>query len=208
MIDTARLEDRSLLESKGLNQLQGEAVLTGTATINSLQGTRIGYQKGGNLMSKAEAMANLSELSTLSKTLNEESNRVNELLSDVEKRLLEMNLGVEAWVVIKEERYTEGQDEDTSNWIAETQIGLANWHGQPKLMVRRVHSQQTSEYGESSYEERTQDSYQPLLQASRAIRLKAMASLEELLDAILEEAKQVLAGINKGKQAYKKLASE
>jgi hypothetical protein len=159
-------------------------------------------------MSKAEAMANLSELSTLSKTLNEESNRVNELLSDVEKRLLEMNLGVEAWVVIKEEPYTEGQNEDTSNWIVETQIGLGNWHGQPKLMVRRVHSQQTSEYGESSYEERTQDSYQPLLQASRAIRLKAMACLEELLDAILEEAKRVLAGIAKGKQAYKKLASE
>ncbi len=153
--------------------------------------------------------SNLSELSSFSKTLNQESNRVNELLLDVEKKLEEMNLGVEAWVTIKEDRYTKEGDDGDSKWSADTQIGLSDWNGLPKLLVRTVHQEEIEDnYGEKQWEEGSRDNPLPLLQASRAVRLKAMASLGTLLDALLAEAKRVLAGIDKGKQAYKELVSE
>lgn len=162
-------------------------------------------------MVQAEAMANLSELSSLSKTLNEESNRVNALLLDIEKKLIEMNLGVEAWATIKEQPYTEGEPgcDDYTHWSADTQIGFSDWHGEWKLTVRTVHFEEIQDnYGSKEWRERNEGRRQPLLQASRDIRLKAMASLEALFDELVAEAKRVLSGIEKGKQAYKKLASE
>jgi hypothetical protein len=159
----------------------------------------------------AEAMANLSELSSLSKALNEESNQVNALLLDIEKKLIEMNLGVEAWATIMQEPYTEGEPgcNDYSYWSADTQVGFSKWHDEWKLMVRTVHFEETQEnWGIKEWKKRTEDRRQPLLQASRDIRLKAMASLEALFDELVGEAKRVLSGIGKGKQAYKKLASE
>lgn len=160
-------------------------------------------------MSTAEAMANLSELSSLSRTLNEKSNRLNELLRDIEKKFVEMNLGVEAWVTIKDQPYIEENDDSPSNWSVETQIGFADWNGIHKLLVRRVHFQEISDnYGNAEWKERSQDGCQPLLQASRAIRLEAMARLDNLLDALVEGTKRVLAGYDKGEQTYKNLTSE
>ena len=50
-------------------------------------------------MAKAEAaMANLADLSKLSKKLNAQSDEVNKILQDLEKKLVAMNLGISAWM--------------------------------------------------------------------------------------------------------------
>lgn len=171
----------------------------------------MGREKGGNLMSTAEAaMANLSELSQLSKTLNEQSNQVNELLQNVERKLVEMNLGVEGWVVIGSDRYTETDlHENSIYWCAESQIGFSQWHDQWKLMFKRVHFERSFDiHGREDWVQRSEDSLRPLLQASRALRLEAMGHLEELFDALADEAKRVLQGIEKGQKSYRKLTAE
>ena len=55
-------------------------------------------------------MAPLPELSAISNTLNDESNRVNALLNEFERKLCALNLGVEAWVTdqtLKDRRVVE-----------------------------------------------------------------------------------------------------
>ena len=168
----------------------------------------MGHEKGGNLMHTAEAMTNLPEFSRLSKTLNEESHGVNQLLQDVERKLVAMNLGVEAWTTIEERRYMEGCDEPSSRWSADLQMGFGEWNGEGKLLLKTVHYEETvdDDNGLPYWELSSEEDARPLLQASRPIRLRAMGKLEQLFHALSVEAKKVLAGSEEGKKAYKDLS--
>src|SRR5712692_6624421 len=92
-------------------------------------------------------MAPLPELSAISKTLNDESNRVNALLLEFERKLCALNLGLEAWVTDQAltdrrlietyEKYT-GDQEGELYRSYDQQLGFGQIGDRWALVVRTV----------------------------------------------------------------------
>ncbi len=152
-------------------------------------------------MNLAEAsMTNLADLTELSKQVNEQSDQVNQVLQDLEKKLVAMNLGVEAWVRVPL---------DSNPYLLNTVrnridkvLGFGRHGDRYALLVRTVTSVRRyhDETGEWVWD--CQEAKQrPLLQASRELRVKALVQTELLLDVIAREAQSVLEAIQKGRKA-------
>ncbi len=163
-------------------------------------------------MLTAEAMANLSDLSKLSKALNDESNKVNEILLDFEKKLVAMNLGVEAWVTLKEESYSEEIQEGDDRQVKclkVTQLGFGEWSGEYQLLIKFIDFMETvTPYGNPDWDTRQEYGKRPIRGASREIRVMALENLENLLDALMAEANRVLSAIKKGRKIVDNLETK
>ncbi len=163
-------------------------------------------------MLTAEAMSSLSDLSKLSKALNDESNKVNEILLDFEKKLVAMNLGVGAWVTLKEESYTEpvqeGDDREVRR-LKVTELGFGEWAGGYQLLVRFIdYTESVTSYGNPDWDKGDVYGTRPILGASREIRVIALENLENLLDALMAEANRVLKAIEKGRKIVDNLKTK
>ena len=155
-------------------------------------------------MLTAEAMSNLSDLSKLSKVLNEESNKVNEILLDFEKTLVAKNLGVEAWVELSSEPYVEG-DEGEIQCSSDIALGFDESH----LLIKTIdYVEEVGNYGQYHWKKRQEYGIKPLLKASREIRVKALEKLKELLDALMAEGNNVLKAIEKGRKTVDNLKAD
>lgn len=160
----------------------------------------------------AEAMSSLSDLSKLSKSLNDESNKVNEVLLDFEEKLVAMNLGVEAWVTLTEEPYTEELQEGDDRQVKclkETELGFGEYCGSYQLLIRYLdYVEDVTQYGNPRWEKREEYGKSPIRAVSRQVRVSALENLEKLLDALMVEANRVLKAIERGRKVVDNLKTK
>lgn len=152
------------------------------------------------------SIASLSELAAISKTLNDESNRVNTLLNELERKLRALNLGVEAWAYQEPLSVSPSTffDPDTEKGYEESRELVLGWTSVGEkggLAVRTV--SYIREEGE--WIRKDEGPLTPLLQASRSTRIAALEKTDVLIEALTLRARQVVASIEKAAQAIDKL---
>ena len=172
-------------------------------------------------MSTAEAMARLDDLSKLAKTLNEQSDQINTILSDFERKLDKMNLGVEVWMnpgtlakdgcmcadfarlTLAENPRGEKTEYEVLGYgrVLSTGPGPSDkTERSPRfgLLVRTEHWRGVQDDSEDIFDVVWVGSPRRLLQASRELRIKALEVLDRLLEELEKEAKRLLSSIEKG----------
>lgn len=174
----------------------------------------------------------LDGLANLAKSLNEESNQINEVLSTFEKRLGEMNLGVEAWVRpwsfilpghFRHERqgrwsalgtYRTGINAEGEEWLCCDVLGYGllpdstdSKGSRYSLLIRTENYYKEKQEADPEPYWVFNDSNPPvpLLRASRELRLAALENLNYLVEALEDEARRLLSTIEKGRKAVQML---
>jgi hypothetical protein len=153
----------------------------------------------------------VNELSDLAAELNQESDSLNEtVIASTNAKLAKLGLGVEAWVGnIEEGDPYFREDDENERWPlhTETWLGYYRFDRGWELAIKMVVRQKTGAFtGEADAEETVTGSTPlPLLNAPRDVRVKATELIPQLLDAIRDNAQELLKSIKKAKQAAKKL---
>lgn len=157
-------------------------------------------------------MANLRDLTSISKIINEKSDEINRILADVENELVQLRIGVEAWLEsepLTTRRYQEfpnDRSDEKSDYLNETHLGYARHASGFALLVKEVrHVKTVDRFGNDTWEVEDEESPQPLRQASRTLRVNALDKLEALFDVIKKEAERTIQSIEKGKKAVEGL---
>ena len=157
-------------------------------------------------------MAPFPELAAISKTLNDESNRVNALLLEFERKLCALNLGVEAWVTdqaLTDRRLIETYEKYTGDREGELyrsydqQLGFGQIGDRWALVVRTVTFERPSVL--SDWIVLSEGRPTALLQAARPIRVAALKTLDALVEALTEKAKDMVQSIKAVEQTIEKL---
>lgn len=162
-------------------------------------------------------MAPLKELSAVSTTLNDKSNKVTALLNEFQRKLCAMNLGVEAWVTsspltetLRVERYQGSILLDSPKHQShDEQLGFGPLGDKWGLLVRTVileRSQYEANIGEG-YDWDLVDEGTPtaLLQASRPTRIAALSRLDALVRALTAKAEKVVKSIDSAEETINAL---
>lgn len=159
-------------------------------------------------MSTAKAeMSKLADLAKVSKELNAKSDEVNQILQDLEKKLVAFNFGVESWVSdsLVEQH---GRNEDGTRWSRETELGFGRYGDRPQLLVREVSYIGEEDQPGSGYViwDVTQESQpRPLLQAPRDLRIRALNRIENLIDTLIGQSKRIMSTIDEGRKTVDNL---
>ncbi len=168
-------------------------------------------------MTEAEFSTLLSHLSTTAQQLNRESDSINEIIGRFQDTLRKLNVGIEVWVaespLSRQSRrspsHTDTYEDREYQIYMETEtcqeLGFAKVGQDWSLVVR-----------ESSYEREEQsyhwqdeadwrlfsrtDPRQRLLEAPRALRLKALQVFPDLLKELTDEAAAALKTIHEAKK--------
>jgi len=151
-------------------------------------------------------MSTLSNLSDLSTTLNQQSNKVNDLLKALEGKLYAMNLGVEVWAYDQplstspRSFYAPDKDKEYRESI-DLVLGWARLGEKFGLTVQVV--EYTWEGGK--WVMKNEGPRTPLLQASREARISALEKIDALVEALTVKAREVVDSIEKAEQTIEKL---
>jgi hypothetical protein len=150
-------------------------------------------------MAEAENPARLASLAKTAVALNRVSNSLNTKLDTVEKRLIELNIGLEVWVARRLSSITVNPCLDPHHGKIECyldrQLGFAKLNGKWCLAVRGVEIRTGYFEGDincPSTSEHVVEQPIPLAQASRQERIEALSLLEDLYEALEEEAKRAI----------------
>jgi hypothetical protein len=106
---------------------------------------------------------NFTRLEKLSVEINEKSNRINEQLKEFEKKLQDLNLGVEAWIEFKTEK---GEL---------VMFGYGQYEGKWRLLIA------PKECG-----------FRPVLEALRLLRIECLKHISELIICLEKECALLL----------------
>ncbi len=137
-------------------------------------------------------MVNLAELSRLAEALNQQTDLYTQSLTELEKKLVRMNLGIETWVTLMEVATSGTPNRDT---CIRTLLGFAKtsegWGFATKeYRIERGYFQGDEDCPyENHYEE---SPAKLLLKSSREVRIRAAGRIEELLDALKDRAEQTI----------------
>ena len=126
----------------------------------------------------------LAQLAQLAQTLNEQTDAYTESLKQLESKLRQMNLGVEAWVPLKETRMSGTPDRDSS---MRTLLGYAKTSEGWGFAVRDVRIERGFFEGDESCPwENGYSEGEPklLMKSSRELRILAAGQIGELLTAL------------------------
>jgi hypothetical protein len=156
-------------------------------------------------------IASINDLSDLSCKLNQQSDKLNEIISSINTKLGKLNLGVEVWLDYRP--IVTGDIETTDeNWQpAEphrdaTLLGYCRVDDNWQLAVKEVNLvTKRNRHGEEYEEVRDPANLKPLLQATREIRARAMDSVPVLLDSMKAEAIKLLGAIEQAERAADEL---
>ncbi len=153
-------------------------------------------------------MANLEELSSKLKALNQESDQVNKILLDFEAKINAMNPGLEAWVVdgskvLNSRNYKENK----KRYSLDTHLGFGKHGDKYCLLFKEITYvwEPNLLTGGSDWEQIDENLPRPLLQAPRDFRIKALELMEDLIDAIKDKAEKTLGSIEKGREVVDNL---
>lgn len=163
-------------------------------------------------MGTAEAaMANLNDLAKVSKELNAKSNEVNKILQDLEKKLVAMNLGIEVWIPdspLSSEKKTEEEENQDGDVIGSHRVSVDEVLGFDgrRLVHKTVYYREDPAINwQKTWQVEQELSSQPLLQASRDLRIEAMNHIEPLINALIEKGKRMIKGIEQGRNIVNNL---
>ncbi len=154
-------------------------------------------------------MVNLSELTPLAKELNQTTDEINGIISTVNEKLAALNLGVEAWLDPSTTSKIPAADMTVTHLHRSTAsmpvLGYAKLEDAWQLAIKeeKIIYQWNDDAREE--EEVSEDSYRPLLKASRDVRLRALEQLPQLLDALKREGERVIKTIARAREAAKAL---
>ncbi|SRR6266478_683742 len=145
-------------------------------------------------------MTHLAELSSLAQVLNQETDAYTKSLSELEKTLNGFNLGIEMWVLLTESGVSGTPNRDT---YTQTLLGYAKTEEgwgfavKEKRIERGFFENDTSCPYTNEYE---QGAAKLLLKSSRELRIRAAGRIEELLQALVARATQVIPTLKKAKE--------
>lgn len=157
----------------------------------------------------------IAELAELSRQLNQSSDKINSIISTINKKLATLNLGITAWVTqfpIETDDSVETPD-DFGEPIFPNQknvayLGYCKLEGDWQLALKKGILQEFSRSVESvgvRAAEVTDVTYVPLLKASRELRARAIGVVPSLLDMIKNLAEHLLRNIEHAEKAAAKL---
>lgn len=149
-----------------------------------------------------EFSALLSQFTETAGRLNSASDSLNSILSTIEKRLVEANVGVETWLssdLVQSD--SEGSSGGETTWTSQV-LGFAKIEGEWGLAVKPVKHVSGFFQGDDNcpYGMRYKDG-EPvrLLKASREIRIKALEAAPQLIKQLTEEADRYIQTIEQAK---------
>ncbi len=151
-------------------------------------------------------MEDLSELARLAESLNEETDSFTESLSQLEKQLRQLNLGIECWVPLLELARS-GSPAGRETYIR-TLLGYAKTEEGWGFVTKEVRVERGYYQGdldcpyENEYDE---GQPKPLLKSSRQLRLQAARRLGELLEALKSTGESFLSSIQEAKKLAKQV---
>jgi len=154
-------------------------------------------------------VVNLSELTPLAKELNQTTNEINGIISTVNEKLAALNLGVEAWLDPSTTSKIPAADMTVTHLHRSTAstpvLGYAKLEDAWQLAIKeeKIIYQWNDDAREE--EEVSEDSYRPLLKASRDVRLRALEQLPQLLDALKRQGEAVMKTIARARKAAEAL---
>jgi hypothetical protein len=135
---------------------------------------------------------NLEQLSRLAVTLNQETDSYTKSLAELEKKLLKMNLGIQAWVPLIEVAKSGMPSRDT---CIRPMLGYAKTDEGWGFAIQELRIERGFYEGDEScpYENHYEDEPpKPLLKSSRELRIRAAREIEPLLEALKLRAEEVL----------------
>ena len=147
----------------------------------------------------------LDELAKVASRLNEETDNLNQIIQSLEDRLSKMNLGVAVWLdsrLLSAEGpfdYRNDDNEVVFQYMEGYYIGYAKGFEGWRICCQGV-QWKLDEDGEHVCD-KSSGSYEPLVNASRAVRAEAAAYLDDLLDQLTERAGEYLENIQKAAEA-------
>jgi hypothetical protein len=141
----------------------------------------------------------IDELSNLASKLNQQSDRLNSIISITNAKLEKLNIGLEVWV----RGEAKGRKIDRHAKI--TMLGYAKVEDKWQLAFKQA-TFQTIIDGDQEFDEilSATDS-RSLLKASRAIRIESMPLIPDLLTALESEVESALDDIDQAEKAAIKL---
>ena len=151
----------------------------------------------------------IKELSSLSTKLNQKSDKLNSIISTVNRKLTKLNFGIEVWLAHDPVEagdyqvfYDENEHEESASQRTITLLGYAKVDDEWQLAVKRTLCQ----INEAGEEEITNTwGVQPLLKAPRVVRSSAMRLIPDLLDALKDRGESLLRAIEKAEKAAEEL---
>lgn len=160
-------------------------------------------------MTDVEISTLLSNLAETAATLNKESDHINTLIEQLGEKLRKLNIGIEVWVEEPELSSVEDEEEvgevEEGNPIKQdssydTQLGFTRLHDTWQLAVRQVLYRRYPDYGSRWDFVRVESDYSRLLDASRSIRIAALAAFPALLKKLQEETEAAVRTIRDAKK--------
>jgi hypothetical protein len=139
----------------------------------------------------------LASLSITAERLNSASDELNSALKIIERQLVDLNLGIEAWVPLPPTREwlsspMEGEPEE---W-RESQLGFYRAAEAWMLATRTTQYHQFGDYGGPMWEH---SNVRPLLRSPRDLRLAAVPALSDLMQELHKQASEKLALVDDAK---------
>jgi hypothetical protein len=153
----------------------------------------------------------ISELSDLSRKLNQQSDKLNAVISSINSKLGRLNLGIEVWLTNRPIMEDDLEDLDdrgqpTDPYFDATVLGYCRVGDEWQLAVEDIVKViKYDEVGEQYTIVKNPTSLRPLLRATREVRAQAMALIPTLLDSIKVEATDLLGSIERAEKAAEKL---
>jgi hypothetical protein len=163
------------------------------------------------MMSALIAMGNIKDdLAPLAPRINEASNNLNTHLESIERRLNDLNLGVEAWIsypTLTSSRVVTSDAErptTVNRQLESDELGYGRHGNTWALLVRTICYTQTRDprSGEWEYVDDAQEEVQrtPLLRSRRHLRVAAVDVLPKLIDEIKQQANAVIEAVERARQ--------
>lgn len=142
----------------------------------------------------------LSEIASVSKQLNEETDALNGIIEGIEASLASARVGVSVWKdfdIAVETFYNDDLGREAEDcWL----LGYAKFGDAWRIVARNATRFESVEDGETSTQYRDHEAIVPLVQAPRLVRVEAAGHLERLLEAILRRAERFVDSIGKAKK--------
>lgn len=153
----------------------------------------------------------INELTSLSRELNQKSDKANSVIETLNKRLNALNFGIEVWVQrsLTEDDYSKvysGQSGLLPRQKSVTYLGYCNVEDGWQLAIKE--GTLVEEYDkdrEDTVTELTDVTYKPLLKSAREVRIAALRNIPGLLDTLKYSAQATLKAIEDAEKAAAKL---
>jgi len=157
-------------------------------------------------------MVDINELSSLARKLNQKSDETNSIITTFNKKLGDLNLGLEVWLENSDiegneySRLSQAQNNLRPRQKVVTYLGYCNVEDAWQLATKTGILIEDWDSGcQEVSTELISVTYKPLLKATRQIRVGALPLVPRLLDQIKYRAESLLQAIDEAGKAADKL---